>query len=215
MGLPSPTRVQVHRVPDPERAEHEHVVPAGDRLACGIARVLRFAGSARQLRPLAAHREDIARGVVAEHARVTGRKLSRTERRRPIGFNQAAGRGAGDLRHVDLLFEFDDARELRGGQPAFELKVLLRSVLRLHRERRRARVGHQIHARRPAGGGIGGRWQTALGDERTDAEVLMSRVLRVRDRTRAAEHRDRGVRACEAVGCDAYCSRSDRARPRW
>ena len=43
------------------------------------------------------------------------------------------------LRHIDLLFELDDARELRGRQPAFELEVLFRRVLRLHRASARAR----------------------------------------------------------------------------
>ncbi len=78
--------------------------------------------------------------------------------------------------------------------------MLPRGVLGLHGQRRHAGVGHQVHARQPARGRVGGCRQAALGDERTDAEALMRRVLRVCHRSRPAEHRYRRVRALEPVG---------------
>jgi hypothetical protein len=42
----------------------------------------------------------------------SGRELSRSERWRAAGFDQAAGRRARDLGDVDLPLEVDDARNL-------------------------------------------------------------------------------------------------------
>jgi len=125
-----------------------------------------------------------------------------TRVRRSIGVTAAEARNSELRRWALHLFDqvSPHACELRSRQRAFELKVLRGRVLRLHRERWRAGVGHQIHAGWPACGWIGCRWQTALGDERTDSEALVGRVFRVRDRTWSAEHRDRGIRALEAVG---------------
>ena len=44
VGIAEPHRVQVHRVADPERAEHEHVVPARDGFALPVPRIDRRVG---------------------------------------------------------------------------------------------------------------------------------------------------------------------------
>src|SRR4029453_1458033 len=115
-------RVEMHRVLDPERAEHEHVVPARDRFACRASRVLPLVVLMRHVGPLAAEREYIASRVVAEHTGITGLKIAWSERRRTIGFDQATGCGAGHLRHVNLALEFDDSRGLRGAEGARRAK---------------------------------------------------------------------------------------------
>src|SRR6187402_2670666 len=113
----------MHRVLDPERAEHEHVVPARDRFPRRALRVLSLVVRMRHVGPLAAEWENIASGVVAEHTGIPRRKIAWSERRRTIGFDQATGRGAGHLRHVNLALEFDDARDLRGAERSRDLEM--------------------------------------------------------------------------------------------
>jgi hypothetical protein len=48
---------------------------------------------------------------------------------------------------------------LRGAERLLQLRVVARRILRLHGQRRGARVGHQVHARRLAGEGVDRRRQ--------------------------------------------------------
>jgi len=198
-GIAQAHRVEVHRVLDPEGAEHEDVVAARDRLACSVARVFCLAAGAGQRCPLAAQRKNVARRVVAEHSGVARRKIARSQRRRPIGLDQVARAGACHLRDVHLAFELDDARDLSGAERACHLQVILRGVVSLNGQCRYTRIGHQVHACGLASERIGRGRHAVLADEGTDAKVLVRRVLRVRHRARTAEHGNRRVRALKAV----------------
>ena len=66
-------------------------------------------------------------------------------------------------------------------------------------QRGRARVGHQVHARRLARLRVDGRRHAVLADERADAEVLVRRVLRVGHGPRTPVDRDGGRRAVQPV----------------
>ena len=125
--------------------------------------------------------------------------------RTPAGRRARPGcrrRGRATCADVDLPLEFDDARELRGAERRRHLQVVRRGILRLHGQRRRARVGHQVHARRLARLRIARRRHAVLADERADAEVLVRRVLRVGHGTRTPVHRDRRASRCSARSAD-------------
>ena len=88
-GIAEADAVQVHRVADEERAEHEDVVAARDRGAPFLLRARRR--RCRRLRPRVAERKDLARRVVAEHAGRRRGEIARAEARRAV--RQLAGRG--------------------------------------------------------------------------------------------------------------------------
>ena len=200
-GLPRPTRVQVHRVADPERAEHEHVVAARDRLARRVAaRRSASRAAARQLRPRVAQRKHVARRVVAEHA---GRRRPRDcAGRSPAGRPARRGcrpRRSRDLRRVDLLLE---RRRCRASCVGVERRAAAARCVRAASAACVFSVGTRASAIRfmlvgqPVSGSRDGR-QAVLADERADAEVLVRHVLRVGDGPRAAVHRDRrAARLC-------------------
>ena len=117
----------------------------------------------------------------------------------PSGSTRLAGVAARHLRDVHLPLEFRDARNLGGAECACNLQVVPCRILGLQRQRGRARVGHQVHARRLPRLRIDRRRHAVLADERTDAEVLVRRVLRVGDRPRTPVHRHGGRCAVQPV----------------
>ena len=189
----------MHRVADPERAEHEHIVAARDRFPRRVPRIVGAGARGRQTRPLAAHRKYVARGVVAEYASLAGGEVTRPEGRGPTLFHEAAGSGTARLCRVHLPFELHDARDLSAGQRTGDLQVLGGRIRRLKRQRGRTRVGHQVHARWTSRLGIDCRRHAVLADEQTDAEVLVRRVFRIGEGTRPPEHRNGRRRALQAV----------------
>ena len=195
-GIAEADAIQVHRVADEERAEHEHVVTARD---CGAPFLLRARAAAarRPRRPRVAERKHVARRVVAEHAGRSRGEIPRTEARRPAG--EIAGRRVARLRGVDLRLEGDEALAERRREAARQLEVRSRGIGGLRLQRRRPRVGHHVHAGRQTRLGISHGRQTALGDERADAEVAVRQVLRVRDGPRPAVHRHGRLRRLQAV----------------
>ena len=76
--------VQMHRVANPERAEHEHVVAARDGLAHAVARVGRRIIVVRQLLPLLAQRNHVVGDVVAEQPVTARGEVAHAETRRTV-----------------------------------------------------------------------------------------------------------------------------------
>ena len=74
-----------------------------------------------------------------------------------------------------------------------------RGVGRLRLQRRHARVGHHVHARRQARVGIADGGQPALRDEGADAEVAVGQIFRVGDGPRPAVHRHGRLCGLKAV----------------
>ena len=126
VGLPRPTVLRCIESLDPERAEHEHVVPARDRLARRVARVV--AASA----PCAAARHWLPSGRRNAWCCCRAR---RRRRRRDCAARTPAGRPARrgcrqselvTCADVDLLLELDDALRAARRERTGDLQMLAR-----------------------------------------------------------------------------------------
>jgi len=122
----------------------------------------------------------------------------RPERGRTAGLDERARTRVFDLRREQLRLEADQLLQCgRTERPALEMRRDGR--LGLRRERRLARVGHQLHVHELARSGIVRRRLRVFHVERADAELRRSDVAEVRDGPRSAKHGDRRMRAREPV----------------